>query len=114
MWDIEFYRTENDIVPVSDFIEEMDVKMQAKIFREIDILQELGIELRFPHSRALGDGLFELRISSRGNISRIIYFHFNNNKFVLLHGFVKKTQKTPRKEIEAAKNYMNDYRRRNE
>lgn len=113
MWEIELYITENDKNPVGDFIESQDEKMQAKILRELDMLQALGTDLRLPHSRPLGDGLFELRISSKGNISRIIYFHFEKNKFVLLHGFVKKTQSTPRREIEAAIAYMKDYRRRN-
>ena len=114
MWEIEFYTTENDAVPVSDFIATMDAKTQAKIFREIELLEELGIGLRMPHSRPLEDGLFELRITFRDGIVRVLYFHYEKKKFVLLHGFIKKTEKTPEREIAIATKYMKDYRRRNQ
>lgn len=53
------------------------------------------------------------RIKSSSDISRILYFFFVGDKAVLTNGFVKKTQKTPRKEIEKAKTYRKDYLRRN-
>lgn len=113
MWKIEFYITENGRVPVDAFIESTTPKMKARILREIDLLAELGISLRLPHTKALGNGLFELRITCSGDISRIIYFHFTDKTFVLLNGFIKKTTKSPSLEIETAKSYMKDYRRRN-
>ncbi|MDP3298104.1 MAG: type II toxin-antitoxin system RelE/ParE family toxin [Thermodesulfovibrionia bacterium] len=53
--------------------------------------------------------LFEIRIKDKTNIHRILYFTFTGRKFVLLHGFTKKTEKTPRGEIETALKRMNDY-----
>ena len=57
-------------------------------------------------------GLYELRIKFSSNIARIFYFTYYNNKFVLLHGFIKKTMKIPESEIKKARKYMEDYRRR--
>ena len=59
-------------------------------------------------------GLYELRIKFSSDIARIFYFTYHNNKFVLLHGFVKKTMKTPENEIKRARKYMEDYKRRSE
>lgn len=95
MWEITLYKDENGNIPVNDFIFAQSTKMKAKILREIDLLEEFGIRLRLPHSRSLGDSLYELRISSEGNISRIIYFHYTRNSFVLLSGFTKKQRELP-------------------
>ena len=59
-----------------------------------------------------GTDLYELRIKFASDIARIFYFTYYNNKFVLLHGFIKKTKKTPIQEIMRAKEYMEDYKRR--
>jgi phage-related protein len=53
--------------------------------------------------------LFEIRIKDRTGISRILYFAHTGRKFVLLHGFSKKTDKTPQREIETAEERMKDY-----
>ena len=59
-------------------------------------------------------GLYELRIKFSSDIARIFYFTYYNNKFVLLHRFVKKTMKIPDNEIKKARKYMEDYKRRSE
>ncbi|MBQ6971760.1 MAG: type II toxin-antitoxin system RelE/ParE family toxin [Synergistaceae bacterium] len=66
-----------------------------------------------PYSKPLGDGIFELRARSGRDISRVPYFFIVNGCVVLTHGFVKKTQKTPKQELERAKAYRNDYLKRN-
>lgn len=65
-------------------------KMLAKIFRVIDILQDYGPEVRMPHSKALGDGLFEIRAKQGSDISRVLYFFYIGKKVILTNGFVKK------------------------
>ena len=76
----------------------------------------LGINIRAPYSSPVkGDkykGLFELRTKFSTNITRIFYFLIDNNKFVLLHGFVKKADKPPKRELELALNNKLDYERR--
>lgn len=110
--DVEFYELPDGTEPVRLFLESLDPKMHAKVLREIDLLVENGPELRLPHSRPVGDGIFELRIKQSSNISRVMYFFFIRNKAVLTNGFIKKTQKTPKKEIELAKKYRQDYLKR--
>jgi len=76
---------------------------------EIRYLHELGPALRLPHSRHLEDEIYELRAQVEGNISRILYFFVIGDKAVLTHGFVKKTQHTPPKEIKRAEKYRRQY-----
>ena len=112
LFEIESYRLENGKSPVEDFIRSLDKKMQAKALAAIDILSEYGNELREPYSKSMGEGLFELRIKFSSDISRIFYFFVVNNKIILTNGFVKKTVKTPKAEIELARKYKKDYERR--
>ena len=112
MFEIESYRLENGNSPVEDFIRGLDKKMQAKALATIDILAEFGNQLREPYSKPIGDGLFELRIKFSSDISRIFYFFIVDNKIILTNGFVKKTMKTPKAEIELARKYKKAYERR--
>ena len=59
-------------------------------------------------------GIYELRIKFANDIARVFYFIYYNQEIVLLHGFVKKTMKIPKKELDRAKRYMNDFVRRSE
>lgn len=92
--------------------------MRAKAFRDIELLKNMGNALREPYVKAIkgngNKGLYELRIKFSNDIVRIFYFTYYNNKYILLHGFIKKTMKTPECEIERARNYMEDYKRRTE
>lgn len=112
MFQIESYQLENGKSPVEDFIRSLDNKMQAKALATLDILAEYVNQLREPYSKPIGDGLFELRIKFSSDITRICYFFIVNNTIILTNGFVKKTAKTPKSEIELAKKYKQDYERR--
>ena len=61
------------------------------------------MELRMPHSRAVGGGLFELRPRGREGIARVFYCTRIGRRIVVLHSFLKKTQETPRRELEIAR-----------
>lgn len=115
---IEFYRKENGTIPVKDFLLTLSPKLRAKAIRDIELLEKYGSELKEPHVKALkgknNTGLYELRIKFSNDIARVFYFTYFDNKYVLLHGFIKKTMKTPTREIEQAKKYMEDYKRRYE
>lgn len=67
-----------------------------------------------PFSRHLEDGIFELRTPQGSNITRVLYFFVVGERAILTHGFVKKTQRTPPREIERAKKARDDWRQRNE
>ena len=115
-WEIEYYRKDNGDVPVEDFLLTLDPKLRAKAYSDIMLLKRLGINIRAPYSSPIkGDkyrGLFELRTKFSSDITRIFYFLFDGNTFVLLHGFVKKSNKTPERELKQALNYKLDYERR--
>ncbi len=88
--------------------------MKAKVLRTIDLLENNGPFLREPYSKSLEDEIFELRIKQENNITRVLYFFFISNRAILINGFIKKTQKTPKNVIETAKKYREDYQRRNQ
>jgi len=115
-WGIVFYKDENGKVPVLEYLESLPEKHAAKVMREIELLKEFGIDLKYPHTEYMeGDankGLYELRTKLGNTKMRVFYFLFDSNKFILLHGFTKKSRKTPRKEIETARKRMEDYKRR--
>lgn len=112
MFDVEFYRLQNGTAPVETFLDSLNPKMRNKAVRSLELLEEFGNTLREPNSKAMGDGLFELRIKFSGDITRIFYFFYVENKIILTNGFVKKTPKTPPAELEFAKKYKADYERR--
>lgn len=76
------------------------------------LLEQNGNELRAPYSKALEDGIFELRVQQGTDITRILYFFMVGHKIIITNGFVKKTQKTPQREIELAKKYRAEYMER--
>ena len=115
-YQIDLYEKDNGEVPVLESIKNMDAKMQAKIYREINLLEEFGRKLHEPYIKKIVgqkySDLWELRIKQSNNIFRIIYFTYVNDLCVLLHGFQKKSQKTPKKELDLAKSRMEDYKSR--
>lgn len=112
-WTIEFYETETGVKCVEDFIDNIkDKKLQAKVLNDISLLNTFGTELRKPHADYLKDGIWELRTKQSSNIARTLYFTVSGQKIILLHGFVKKTPKTPPAELERAIKNKNDYLRR--
>ena len=75
----------------------------------VELLEEYGNQVREPYSKHLEDGIFEIRGKTGNDISRVLYFFYFGSRIVLTNGFVKKTQKTPRQEIELAKKYRKDF-----
>lgn len=96
-WTIEYYSQK-----VQDWVSKMPISIRAAYARLASLLAEFGMDLRLPHSRAMGDGLFELRSKGKEGIARIFYCTLVGKRIVILHGFIKKTQETPRKELEIA------------
>lgn len=113
-FEVYFYKTKDGVAPAKDFILTLDVKMRAKILRTIQILADNGPDLREPYSKPLGDGVFELRAKVGTDISRVLYFFFVGRKVILTNGFIKKTPKTPKIELELAKRYRAEFLLRKE
>lgn len=114
MIEIEFYDTEDGKCPLQEYLDSLEPKLLAKTLRTIDLLENNGISLRGPYSEPLGDGIFELRTKQGSDITRVLYFFFVGNKVILTNGFTKKTQKTPKSEIDTAKKYKADFERRHQ
>ena len=113
-FEIEFFEKDDGTEPAKEFLMGLDAKMRAKMLRTIDLLATNGTDLRMPYSESLEDGIFELRAKVGSNISRVLYFFFVGKKVILTNGFIKKTQRTPAREIALAKAYRAAYLARRE
>jgi phage-related protein len=84
-------------------VESWPVDVLADYARLVELLAEHGPSLRLPHSRAFGDGLFELRPRGRSGIGRAFYCFLVARRVVVLHAFIKKSQQTPDREVKLAR-----------
>ena len=109
---ILFYETFAGNCPVANFLKNLPPKHHAKAVRNLELLEEFGQFLQGGLIAHVYKEIWELRISSANNISRILYFMPTANTFILLCGFIKKTPKTPQKYIKIAQKRMNDYNKR--
>ncbi len=100
--------------PVYELIEELPEKLYAKTLRDLELLATGGNLPQGELVKHLDDGIFEMRTRHSSNIVRVLYFFMVGKKIILTNGFVKKTQKTPRKEIDLAKKYREEYLSRKE
>lgn len=75
----------------------------ADYARLVELLMEFGPNLKMPHSKALGKGLFELRPKGREGIGRTFYCYLVGQRIIILHAFIKKTQETPENEMKIAR-----------
>ena len=119
VYGIEFYQNARGDEPVKQYLEELSQKAATskdariklnKIVAYIDLLAEHGTKIGEPVTKHLDGEIWELRPLR----DRILYFFWKDDNFVLLHHFMKKTQKTPEREIEQAKRNMTDYLERND
>jgi len=115
-WNVEYYIKVNGESPVRDFIKTLPPKHGAKVLWEIDLLEKLGTSIKEPYAASIKSkkykGLWELRIQQGSDASRVFYFLPIGNTFILLHGFIKKSNETPVSELKRALAYMNDYKGR--
>ncbi len=114
MYNIEFYRTEDGKCDIDDFLIDLqsrsltskDARIQHKqVSQYIQFLEDFGTRLGENVTKHIEENIWELRPGK----NRIVFFYFDNNGFVLLHHFIKKTRKTPRREIDKAKSERDDW-----
>lgn len=96
-----FYREDNGTEPVREWLSELG-KMDRRLIGEDIKTVEYGWPIGMPVCRAMGKGLYEVRSDITGSRIARVLFCINQNQMVLLHGFIKKTQKTPRAELDIA------------
>ncbi len=119
MYTVEFYEDKNGVSAVRDYLKNLAEKARTdknarvnknKIFSYIRALEEYGTRIGNPIVKHIDGNLWELRPLS----SRIFFFYWKENKFVLVHYYIKKSQKTPKKEMKKAMNHIRDWIERNE
>ncbi len=103
MWKINYYNEslEEAILALPD-------NLLARYLKFTDLMQRYGADLGMPHSKALGKGLFELRLKSKEGIARVFYCTKVGKTIYMLHCFIKKTQHTPLKELNLAKKRLKE------
>ena len=85
---------------VRSFIYSLQKSTRSKIGRSLDLLEKNGKSLGMPHVKRITDSIYELRI--RGNQEVRIFYFFHLSEIILVHGFIKKSQKIPEREIQTA------------
>lgn len=105
----------NSIVYYSQEVQEeimnLPVTLQARFIGLTDRMMEHGPNLGLPHTDAFGGGLFELRLKGAEGIARVFFCLIVKQQIVMLHSFIKKTQKTPDKELKLAKQRMKEFKK---
>lgn len=113
MRSIIFYETENGTIPVKDFLDSLKNNVLQKVAWVLKLISEVDfVPSAYFKKLKSTDDIWECRIIFQGNIYRILCFMDNNDLIILTNGFQKKTQKTPKNEIDLATKYKNDYIRR--
>ena len=107
MHSVIFYRTGAGNEPALDWFRSLESEERRIIGFDLRTLQ-IGFPMGMPLCKSLGDGLWELRSTVPGKIARVLFF-IDGEVFIVVHGFIKKTQKTPKHEIETARTRMKAY-----
>ena len=97
-----FYHTPSGAEPVRDWLKDLPLADRRKLGFDIGTV-EFGWPVGMPLCRALGDGLWEIRSDLSSNRTARVIFCVGEDRMVLLHGFIKKTQKTPKSDLELAR-----------
>ncbi len=106
-WVILTYETSRGEQPVDEFIKKQQPQGRSKIAHNVRLLRQYGNMLGMPHSKALREGLYELRIRGKEEL-RIFYCFTQQKTIYLLHAFKKQKQQTPPKELELALSRMKE------
>lgn len=111
-WKIDYYSTSSGREPVQEFIDDLQEKTKTRVYNTFELLAEFGPLLRMPHAKKVtGTPLWELRILGGASL-RFFYIAKVAQSFLILHGFTKRKQKTPKKEIEVALSRFREYKNR--
>ena len=107
-WQIAYYSD-----TLFDWIDRMPVSIRASYAHITKRMLAYGPNLGMPYTRAMGNGLFEIRAHAREGIGRVFYCTIVGQKIVMLHGFIKKTEKTPARELDLALRRMKEIKHEN-
>lgn len=107
-WEIEYYTNASGESPIKDFIDGLPLKAKARTVKTLDLLELYGIQMGEPHVKHVSRKLWELRIKAQEGLYRVFFTTKKNRIIILLHGFKKKTEKTPKKELDVALKRMKE------
>jgi len=93
---------------VQDAILAFPARLQARYIHLTERMETFGPDLGMPHTRAMGKGLFELRMKAKEGIGRVLFCHRPVRRIMMLHAFVKKSAKTPARELKLARKRMKE------
>jgi len=102
-WKIEYYSEE-----VQRVVFALPAGLLARYIHLTDRMLAFGPNLGMPHTRPMDGGLFEIRLKAKEGIARVFYCAFRGQRIVVLHQFVKKSQKTPSRELKVARRRMKE------
>ena len=105
-WSIEYYSKD-----VEEAILSLQDGLLARYFQLTELMLEFGSDLGLPHTKAAKDGLFVLRVKSKEGIARIFYCTKKGKIIIILHVFIKKSQKIPKKELKIAYTRMKEVKK---
>lgn len=114
MYEIIFYHSKNGVSEIEQYLDELKIKGETsksdrinriKILSYMNALAEYGTKIGKPAVKHIEGDIWELRPLS----NRIFFFYWKDNKFVMLHHFIKKSQKTPKRELEQARSKLKDF-----
>ena len=110
-WNITLFITADGRCPVEEFITGLPERVQARFAHVFELLEGYGLQVGEPFIKSIQGvrKLAEIRVRVSSNAYRVLFFTHTGRKFVLLHGFIKKTQRIPRREIRLAEQRMRDY-----
>ena len=102
-WSIEFYseKVEKDTL-------EFPAGILAHFLHIIEMIRDIGPNLGMPYTRPVGDGLFEIRSKGKEGIGRSLFCTVKGQKVIILHSYIKKTPKIPKRELKTALKRMNE------
>jgi phage-related protein len=106
---VEFYRTVSKKCPVQEFLDSLSGKVVQKITWVLKLIEDLDIVPKKYFKKLEPYDIWECRIDFSGNTYRILSFLYPGSYVILTHGFIKKTKKVPKQEIDLALRYKDDY-----
>ena len=104
-WEVVFYETADGKQVVDEEIRAFGLKPYTRVLQTIGLIEQFGIDLRGDYLEHVSGKIWELRVSRY----RILYFTFTGQRFVLLRAFIKKSRKTPKKDLQLAENRLEDF-----
>jgi phage-related protein len=108
-WEIVYFGDD-----VQEVILAFPPSLQARYVHLTARMLTFGPDLGMPHTRAMGKGLFELRMKGKEGIGRVFFCHRPNQRIMMLHAFVKKSARTPPKELKVARERMREVQARDD